>query len=132
MNSIETELKNLIKLGYVEEGGVGYKITQEGAKHLDTIPYEKREKGGYMAKGGGMMAKGGLTDHGLKIGDKITSKFDNVVVVENDGKTFVVNLNMGKRWSDNAWFSLNHGNTAKYSKMADGGHVMSTTHRMSK
>ena len=85
-----------------------------------------------MAKGGGMMAKGGLTDHGLKIGEKITSKFDNVVVVENDGKTFVVNLNMGKRWSDNAWFSLNHGNTAKYSKMADGGHVMSTTHRMSK
>jgi hypothetical protein len=46
---------------------------------------------------------------------------DNVVVVENDGKTFVINLNVGKRWSENQWYALNHGDSSKFSKMAHGG-----------
>jgi hypothetical protein len=73
----------------------------------------------------GMFAKGGMTEHGLKHGDKITGQFDNIVVVENDGKTFVVNLNVGKRWSENQWYSMNHGQSSKNSKMANGGE----THR---
>jgi hypothetical protein len=52
MKNIKNGLEKLIKSGYVEEGGVGYKITFKGARHLDTIPYGKREKGGYMARGG--------------------------------------------------------------------------------
>ena len=76
-----------------------------------------------------------LTVQSNKIGDKITRKFDNVVVVENDGKKFVVNLNIGKRWSDIEWWSLNHGNISKYSKMADGGilaegAIISKTHKL--
>jgi predicted nucleic-acid-binding Zn-ribbon protein len=78
----------------------------------------------------GMFAKGGMTEHGLKQGDKITSQFDNVVVVENDGKTFIVNLNVGKRYSQNQWENMNHGN-GKYSKMSDGGHMNQGTRFMS-
>jgi hypothetical protein len=70
---------------------------------------------------GGMMAEGGMTEHGLKQGDMIINQFDNVVVVQNEGKTFVVNLNVGKRWSENQWLSLNHGESSNNSKMADGG-----------
>jgi len=76
--------------------------------------YPKLEYGGYMAKGG-------VIEHGLKVGDKITSSFDNIVVVENGSKTFVVNLNVGKRWSEKQWMLLNHGDTSKNSKMSDGG-----------
>ena len=122
---VELKSGQKAKVIRVEESWIGVQTSNNMLKDVYKEDVKKLAEDG-------MMAKGGLTEHGLKIGDKITSKFDNVVVVENDGKTFVVNLNMGKRWSDNAWFSLNHGNTAKYSKMADGGHVMSTTHRMSK
>jgi DNA repair protein RadC len=87
--------------------------------HMD-LTHPMFEDGGYMADGG-MMAKGGMVQHGLIEGDKIISHFDNVVVVENDGKTFLVNLNVGKRWSENKWYSMNHGASSKNSKMADGG-----------
>jgi hypothetical protein len=64
-------------------------------------------------------AQGGMTKHGLEQGDKIVSYFENVVVVENEGKSFVVNLNTGKRWTDKQWFTTK--NTSKLSKMANGG-----------
>jgi hypothetical protein len=70
---------------------------------------------------GKSFAKGGITEHGMKEGDKIKGSFDNVVVVENDGKTFIVNLNTGKRWSKRAWFNANHGNNGILAKMKDGG-----------
>ena len=50
MKSIKKGLEENIKSGYVEEGGIGYVITEKGSRHLDTIPYEKREDGGMMDK----------------------------------------------------------------------------------
>lgn len=64
----------------------------------------------------GQYAKGGMVEHGLKKGDKVVDSFHNVVIVENEGKTFVVNLNVGKRYSENQWFSMNHGTNSKNSK----------------
>jgi hypothetical protein len=61
-------------------------------------------------------ANGGMVEHGLKKGDKVVDSFNNVVVVENEGKTFVVNLNVGKRYSDSQWFSMKHGTNSKTSK----------------
>jgi hypothetical protein len=72
---------------------------------------------------GGYMAKGGLTEHNLMLGDTIKQSFGNIVVVENDGKIYVVNINTGQRWSDNEWWSLSKGDITKYTKMAHGGEV---------
>ena len=78
----------------------------------------------------GMMAKGGMTEHNLMIGDTIKQSFRNVVVVENDGKTYVVNINTGQRWSDSEWWNLSKGDTTKYTKMAKGGVFYSDSHKL--
>ena len=70
-----------------------------------------------------VMAKGGMTDHNLMIGDTIKQSFGNILVVENDGKTYLVNINTGQRWTDSEWWSLSKGEITKYSKMAMGGVV---------
>ena len=78
----------------------------------------------------GMMAEGGMTEHNLMIGDTIKQSFGNVVVVENDGKTYVVNINTGQRWSDSEWWNLSKGDTTKYTKMAKGGVFYSDSHKL--
>lgn len=74
----------------------------------------------------GYMAKGGMTDHNLMIGDTIKQSFGNILVVENDGKTYLVNINTGQRWTDSEWWSLSKGEITKYTKMAKGGNVYSS------
>lgn len=71
-------------------------------------------------------AKGGMTDHNLMIGDTIKQSFGNILVVENDGKTYLVNINTGQRWTDSEWWSLSKGEITKYTKMAKGGNVYSS------
>jgi hypothetical protein len=108
----------------MEYGKMAKKDLKSTHSRRDDARFEEREPKvvrGYSDDEAYEYAKGGALEHGLMVGDKITSKFDNVVVVENDGKTFVVNINVGKRWSENEWYSLNHSNTSKYSKMANGG-----------
>jgi hypothetical protein len=61
-------------------------------------------------------AEGGIIEHGLKKGDKVVDSFYNVVVVENDGERFVVNLNVGKRYTEEKYFSMNFGNMSKAMK----------------
>jgi hypothetical protein len=73
-----------------------------------------------------VMAKGGMTDHNLMIGDTIKQSFGNILVVENDGKTYLVNINTGQRWTDSEWWSLSKGEITKYTKMAKGGNVYSS------
>jgi len=51
---------------------------------------EIKQKGGYFAKGG-------LTEHGLEIGDLIKSKEGDYIIVENGGKEYNVHLNSGYR-----------------------------------
>ena len=48
---------------------------------------------------GGMMAKGGITEHGLKIGDKIIDFGENgkMLYITNDNKMFSVNIERGAR-----------------------------------
>ncbi|MFY8161510.1 MAG: hypothetical protein ACOVNU_09285 [Candidatus Kapaibacteriota bacterium] len=49
---------------------------------------------------GGMMAKGGITEHGLMLGDTIYyHNGEEILVKDKDGKYFVVNLNEGTRES---------------------------------
>ena len=72
---------------------------------------------------GGQYAKGGMTDHNLMVGDTIKQSFGNIIVVENDGKTYLVNINTGQRWTDSEWWSLSKGEITKYTKMAKGGYV---------
>jgi hypothetical protein len=74
----------------------------------------------------GYMAKGGMTDHNLMVGDKIRQGFDNMIEVENDGKTYLVNINTGQRWTLREWMSLNDVEMGKYTKMAKGGNVYSS------
>jgi hypothetical protein len=74
----------------------------------------------------GQYAKGGMTDHNLMIGDTIKQSFGNILVVENDGKTYLVNINTGQRWTDSEWWSLSKGEITKYTKMAKGGNVYSS------
>jgi len=111
MNSIETEVKSLVESGYVEEGGVGYKITEKGARYLDSIPYQKRAKGGYMADGGELhrsqekyaygryMAMGGAIEHGLKKGDHIMVVRGNMLGIKNEitGEIVTLNIETGER-----------------------------------
>jgi hypothetical protein len=56
-------------------------------------------KNGNKYADGGMMAKGGLTEHGLQIGDKIIgkSRIENNIQVMNDGKYALVDLDEGSR-----------------------------------
>jgi hypothetical protein len=76
-------------------------------------------------------AKGGMTDHNLMIGDTIKQSFDNMIEVENDGKTYLVNINTGQRWTLKEWQSLNIEEMYKYSKMAQGGEVFyKESHKM--
>jgi hypothetical protein len=62
MKNLQRKINNLIKNGYVKEGGVGYMLTNK-------IYSPSESKFAY----GGMMAKGGIIAHGLKTGDKIIS-----------------------------------------------------------
>jgi hypothetical protein len=75
-----------------------------------------------------VMAKGGMTDHNLMIGDTIKQSFGNILVVENDGKTYLVNINTGQRWTDSEWWSLSKGEITKYTKMAKGGEIKYSTY----
>ena len=70
-----------------------------------------------------VMAKGGMTDHNLMVGDKIRQGFDNMIEVENDGKTYLININTGQRWTLREWQSLNGVEMSKYTKMAEGGEL---------
>jgi hypothetical protein len=76
----------------------------------------------------GQYAKGGMTDHNLMIGDTIKQSFGNILVVENDGKTYLVNINTGQRWTDSEWWSLSKGEITKYTKMAKGGEIKYSTY----
>jgi hypothetical protein len=52
VNEVKNQLDILIKMGYVEESGIGYKITKEGSNFLNMFDYGSYEQGGYMADGG--------------------------------------------------------------------------------
>jgi len=97
----------------MEHGKMAKKDLDSTHARRDDAEFEER----------GKMAKGGMLEHGMKQGDKIKGSFDNVVIVENGGKIFVVNLNTGKRWSESAWVSANHGNDGMLAKMEDGGYM---------
>jgi len=51
VNEVKNQLDILIKMGYVEESGIGYKITKEGSNFLNMFDYGSYAQGGYMADG---------------------------------------------------------------------------------
>jgi hypothetical protein len=56
-----------------------------------------------MSKGGSAYAKGGLTEHGLKEGDKIIFDHisdDNIDIVDNEGNKHIVDLEKGVRYAN--------------------------------
>jgi hypothetical protein len=100
------------------------KYIKKHSKNNYLVPYSSDDDNFYViVVPKDKMAKGGMLEHGMKQGDKIKGSFDNVVIVENGGKIFVVNLNTGKRWSESAWVSANHGNDGMLAKMKDGGYM---------
>jgi len=79
---------------------------------------EVRIKGDVMMDGG-YMAKGGMTKHGLKIGDVIGIALGDSIFVynKNDEQYYVVNLDKGKR------SKANLSDSHKDSYFADGGYM---------
>ena len=56
-----------------------------------------------MAKKGIQFAKGGMTEHGLKVGDTITDDMfweDKIVVKNKEGKKHLIDLDKGKRYAN--------------------------------
>lgn len=52
---------------------------------------------------GGKMAKGGMTEHGLREGDKIIFDHlvdDNIDIIDRNGSKYIVDLDKGKRYKD--------------------------------
>jgi hypothetical protein len=110
------------------ENNLGYsRIVQKDMSYSDLTPMTKKVleahiQGGQYAHGGElhrneMYAKGGMTQHGLHIGDMIIGHDDNSIVVKDrQGKTFMVNLNLGKRWSMNEWDKLSTREQTKIKK----------------
>jgi len=80
--------------------------------------YPKLEDGGYMAKGG-------MTAHGLQVGDEIIGHSDNNVVVKDkiSKKIYVININNGTRLSEEEFEKLGSRGRTKFSKMANGGSI---------
>lgn len=76
---------------------------------------------------GGYMAKGGMTAHGLQVGDEIIGHSDNNVIVKDriSKKIYVININNGTRLSEEEFEKLGSRERTKFSKMAHGGE----THR---
>jgi hypothetical protein len=48
VNDVKKELQSLIKMGYVEESGLGYKETKDGRVYLDSFDYGSYADGGVM------------------------------------------------------------------------------------
>ena len=89
-DKLEKTLKHLIKNKFVEEGGVGYKITQSGANHLRTFNHGSYGNGGGLSdlpenpnndaisyKRGGHVSKGELVWKKLSSSDKINFLYKN-------------------------------------------------------
>jgi len=74
---------------------------------------------------GGMMAKGGMTKHGLMIGDVIGIALGDSIFVynKNDEQYYVVNLDKGKRSKANLSDSHKDNYFADGGMMADGGMI---------
>ena len=86
---------------------------------------QKKFEWGHMADGG-YMAKGGMTEHGLQVGDMIIGHYDNnVVVKDRSNKIYLININNGTRLSEEEFDKLGSIGRTKFSKMAHGGE----THR---
>jgi hypothetical protein len=50
VNEVKKELESLIKLGYVEESGLGFKQTSNGRRYLDAFDYGSYAEGGVTEK----------------------------------------------------------------------------------
>ena len=77
---------------------------------------------------GDKYAKGGLTEHGLEIGDTIVynARPSNVIKVNaQDGEEYWVNLNLGKRMMTSEHTMSNVEKNKDFFKMSDGGSMYS-------
>jgi hypothetical protein len=144
LNRIMAYANDKFKSGYMENGGSmehEYKVTLQNSdsgdieivnvlansiQEAENKAIEESGLNGYEVIKTMKYAKGGMTDHNLMIGDTIKQSFGNILVVENDGKTYLVNINTGQRWTDSEWWSLSKGEITKYTKMAEGGNVYSS------
>jgi hypothetical protein len=108
----------------VEDGiFAGKNANDEYGHYYDMSVLSIKNDGRYMADGG-MMAKGGITEHGLKIGDKIIDFGENgkMLYITNDNKMFSVNIERGARVALNK----DGGMMAEGGKMAHGGEMHRT------
>ena len=81
---------------------------------IDIIPY--RGKNARVK-----MAKGGLLEHGLEVGDEIMSNSANLIFVRKNGKSYVININTGKRLTQSEFDKMDNSPQNSFSRMAKGG-----------
>ena len=75
----------------------------------------------FYSEKGGMMAKGGLLEHGLQVGDEIMSNSANLIFVRKNGKSYVININTGKRLTQSEFDKMDNSPQNSFSRMAKGG-----------
>lgn len=121
---IEDDLDREAKpVGYRFVGRKNFKIpTKADIKAKRGVYYENRSNRTDVNRSV-RLAKGGMIQHGLKVGDEIVEFSDNIVVVKNNSKTFVVNLNQGTRISEGQFFDKSNKEIKKFNTMAKGGSI---------
>lgn len=125
------EMMNVGKSKYVVNFHNGEKKHKDGSPFFDIAIFKNKvekdkfvkdlESKGYSkkryAEGGKMKyAKGGITEHGLKVGDIVKGRYENGIMIENDGKNYFVNLNEGKRYTEDEFLSGKYSDIKKRAK----------------
>lgn len=117
------EMMNVGKSNYVVNFHDGEKKHKDGSPFFDIAIFKNKvekdkfvkdlESKGYSKK---RYAEGGITEHGLKVGDIVKRYWENGIYVENGGKSYFVNLNEGKRYTEDEFVSGKYSDIKKRAK----------------
>jgi hypothetical protein len=63
---------------------------------------------------GELFAQGGMIQHGLEVGDEIMGYVDDLVFVKKNNQNFVININNGKRITQDRFDKMNYKEQSKF------------------
>jgi hypothetical protein len=128
VNEVKNQLDILIKMGYVEESGIGYKITKEGSNFLNMFDY-------------GSYAQGGVTEKEV-VDSNAQMVLSNVKEVKHHAEE--LSKVVTKKSNIEAWVvakierastdlsDVTHYLEGQHDKMSMGGSVYNHLHKMDK
>jgi hypothetical protein len=128
VNDVKKELESLIKLGYVEESGLGFKQTSYGRRYLDAFDY-----GSYAE--GGVTEKEVVDSNAQMVLSKIkevhhhADELGNIVTKKSDIEAWVV-AKIERASTDLS--DITHYLDGQHQKMSMGGGVYNHVHKMDK